>query len=362
MLYLFGLIGGMALLGCGYYIILVVRFGRASQHGEAALVAGKFDVAEKHLRQALKIAQEMPGKSLDREALAWLELSLLASKRGLNQESIHCATRAIEAMEGVNGDNPGFRRVFAHVADVLEENGEFEDAVHFRRLDLRNVHSGASTEGEAATLGMIRMGRSLKRAQRSTRAESAYASVWKRPRSSNAAVARMEMAGVLNKLGKHADAESELQRALTMLRTSEGNNGASVAEALSRIGTFYADSNRLEDALRVYQESLEIRGRLYGRASESYAVVQNHCANCLRKLDRLSEAEAAARAAVNVLMAGKHPALPNALDTLGLILRDLGRLADAESCLAQACLLLKNQADPDMDEFLEYTDHHAAIL
>jgi len=356
------IIGGFFVVALCYFVFHLARFDRASNEGLVALQQGHFDQAEQHLQRALKIAQNMAGRS-DTEVVAWRNLSKLSMERGQYEEAIERAGKAIKAMKHVAcSQTSEFYRVFAQVADILEQNGEFEDEVQCRRLVVEMTPAVSVKDADNVTLSMIHLARALKRAERPAEAVAAYESVCKLPQSSNVAHARMEMANLLKKLGKHAEAEYQSEQAIDMFKKAEGDDGANVAIGLSNLGVLYSDLDRFDEALNAYQQSLEIRRKQFGETSSRYALTQNNCANCLRKLGRLAEAESMAEASIVILRADNHRVLPNALDTLGLTKLDAGRNAEAELHFAEACAILKSRPDRDAEDYRQFSENHAEAL
>lgn len=355
---------GLFVLLTAFFTFRFSRFDRVTKKGTVALKAGKIEVAEQHFQSALKIAQDLrDGGRSERQVIAWHHLSVLAAKRGQKEEAVRCAGHALQAMPAVRCTNTGnFNRVFAHIADVLEQNGEYDDAVQFRQLEVKTIPAQTVKDANAVTGSLIKLARALKNADRPAEAVTAYESVCKLQQSSNVAHARMEMASMLRKLGKNDEAEQQHKQSIEMFRKSEGDQGVNVAIALSNCGIFYAEMQRFEEALTVYQQSLDIRRKLYGETSARYALTQNNLANCLRQAGRLDEAASHAQSSISILRAENHRALPNALDTMGLTLRDGGRIAEAQTYVAESCALLKAKPNRDSQDYQKFSGHHADIL
>ena len=357
------------LIVCGLLVLVIgglhfksARFTSVSNKGVVACKAGRLDEAERFLQQTFQMTEKMRDRP-DCQMVAWLHLSLIAVKRKQPEEAIRCVARSLEAMGRVKcGDTRNFHRVFRHIAEVLEENGEFDDAIRFRRLKVQAMPAQTAHEATMVTGSLIQLARALKDADRPAEAVTAYESVLKLPQSTNIPHARMEMADVLKKVGRFDEAEQQHQQAIEVFRKSGAKEEVNLAVSLSNCGVFYGDRARFEDALTVYRESLEIRRRLLGRTSVRYAVTENNMGNCLRQLGRLEEAAVRAMASVAVLRSKTHQALPNAIDTLGLVMRDSGNLREAEVHLAEACGLLKKMPNRDSQDYAMFSEHHAEVL
>ena len=357
---IYWIVGGLVALIACYFMFFNARFGRATNKGIAALVAGQFDQAEEHFQAALKIAQEMKDDSL---VIAWLHLSVISSKRGFDEEAIRRAGNAVQAIPAVRcGAADQVYHVFAHIADILQRNGEFDDAVRFRKIEVTVTPARSAKDADLMAGSLIKLARALKEADRPAEALTAYESVCKLPQSANVPQGRMEMASMLKKLGRFDEAEQQFQLAVNAFRKAEGKQEANLAIALSNLGVFYTDRGRFDEAIAVYRESMEMRRKLYGEADARYAVAQNNYSNCLRQAGQWAEAEAQMQSAISVLRQTQNKALANALDTMGSILRDSGQISEAESYYAVACAMLKERANRDDNEYRDFSGRRAEVL
>src|ERR1700730_16693451 len=106
------ILGGFFLLVFFYHMGRLYRFGRKTRSGLLAMERGDLNRAEHCFRKALQIAQSVPKGYFDTERIAWLTLSLLATRRKMLEDAMRYAGRAIKAMDGLKDDEKRFHLVF----------------------------------------------------------------------------------------------------------------------------------------------------------------------------------------------------------------------------------------------------------
>jgi heat shock protein HtpX len=362
------IIGGLFVVVFGYHMTRLLRFGGRIKQGNAAMERGDLDAAERYFQRGLKIAQAMPKKKFDSEVMAWLSLSLLAQRRKMPEEAMRHASRAVKAMDGIVDRDNRFHLVFDHIAEVLEANGEFTDAIQFRQDSVASIEAARGKDSPEITLALINLARAIKDAGRSEEAAAVYerAAASSRPKTSSESVnkgaATMEMATTLHRCKKYDEAERLFREAIKIFSESQGADAVNVSLCYSNLGVMYAETDRHEQSLEAYQECLLIRRKRFGEQSSEVAWVENNRANCLRKMGRLDQAEMVLKDAVEVLRAERHSKLASALDTLGDVYLDDGRYAEAEAAFREACSLLRAQPDHDRARLGRFIDRHATAL
>jgi heat shock protein HtpX len=281
---------------------------------------------------------------------------------------MRCAARAIKAMDGVKDPDNRFHLVFGHIAEMLEANGEFEDAIRFRQEAHSSIESARGKQSPEIVQSLINLARALNRAGRFEEASSVYETASKAytPKTTAEGVktgaATMEMATMLTKCGKHAEAEENYQEAISIFTQAEGNDGINVSIAWTNLAVLYAEMERYEEAMKAFEKSLCIRRQRFSERNANVAWVENNQADCLRRMRRFVEAEAQAKSAIEGLRAEKHFRLPNALDTLGWTYLDSERYSEAETAFAEACGLLQAQPDHDPQALCRFANRRAQAL
>lgn len=112
-------------------------------------------------------------------------------------------------------------------------------------------------------------------------------------------------------------------------------------DILEELSIFANNDGRAEDALAHALEAVEFERKTSGDKSPEFAVRSLTLANAYHWLGQYDAAEDAARHALNILEHGPglQPKKVYALDTLGPILADRGKIAEAESCIHRAIAL-----------------------
>src|SRR5260370_31263928 len=149
------IIGGFFLLVFVYHMARVWRWSGKTRSGLKALRRKDLGNAERYLGAALRIAKRMQKGYFDCEAVAWLNLSLLAAARKDTEEAARCAGRAIRALDGLKDQDKHFHLMFGQAAELLEANGEFADAVQFRQYALSAVTASHGKESFQAAIAMV---------------------------------------------------------------------------------------------------------------------------------------------------------------------------------------------------------------
>jgi heat shock protein HtpX len=358
------IIGGLFVFIFCWYMTGVMRFAAKTNSGVKSMESGDVDTAERLFRKALKIAEGLPKAVGGLRITAWLNLSRLAAKRNDRELAVRHAGSAIRAMDGLKDSDHQFHLVFDHIAELLEENGEFSDAVQYRKYAV----SSLPAQGPQTALALLNLARALKDAGRPQEAAPLFEGASRActpqnaKEAANAGCAIQDMALALRRCGQNDQAERRFREALRLFTESQGADSMNVAIAWSNLGVLYAETGRYEESLNTYDQSLRIRRKLTGDRSPSVALVENNRANCLRQMGRLDEAEQAAKNSIAVLRETNSPTLPNALDTLGTIYLDCEHDEEALAALSESCALLRTQPKHDPETLLRYSERHAQAL
>jgi heat shock protein HtpX len=362
------LLAAAFLVVVGYKTWLLYHVSTRTQRGLAALERGDFSKAGVEFQKALLETKRTRNARSDSEVIALINLALLEERRKDPEACLRFAARAIHAMEGARDESGNFHLAFHIVARVLESNGEFGAAIRFRKEELGAQQAFSGKETPELALACFHLGRTLRLAEKYAEAVAAYEQsirVWSLHHPANAVqmgTAETEMALTFSKWGKPVEAERYYRSAIDTLTDAEGEKGLNLARAWSNLGVLYARTERLKQAMDAYTESLKIRRARCGDHSPEVGRALNNCANCLRQLGKLAEAQEVAGNAIAMLCQPNENALANALDTLGWISLDRGRWEEAERHFREAyTLLLKNPARTAQD-LHDFAERHAEAL
>lgn len=168
---------------------------------------------------------------------------------------------------------------------------------------------------------------------------------------------RAAMVGMLGTVlatsGGLTEAEPLLQQALELTaRADPGDREAQLqqAQALHSMGILHDRRSLPAESERYFQRALQIKQTVLGDSDLSTLTTAQRMVPVLARLGRIDEAERLARDVVQRRTAltgdGSEP-VGRALNELGNVLQDSGRLADAITAYAQAASITRAAAGPD---------------
>ncbi len=137
-------------------------------------------------------------------------------------------------------------------------------------------------------------------------------------------------------------AENLYLEATAGLARLHGPESVLLAEPLSSMGRLYYEQRRYDEALPPLERALALTLRAYQPDSIPVATVKNTLASVLRDRDRKGDLDVAAKYVEEVVAASRrtlspdHPQLGEALNRLGLMLRQRGDYQGAERTLREA--------------------------
>ena len=148
-----------------------------------------------------------------------------------------------------------------------------------------------------------------------------------------------DLALLLSRTNRLAEAEPLLRRSLDIAERSLGPNHPDVATGLDNLARVLLDANRLAEAEPLLRRSLEIGEESLGPNHWSVATGLDNLGAFLRLTHRYTEAEPLLRRALKISeesLGPNHPIVAISLSNLALLLRRVNRLAEAESLLRRA--------------------------
>jgi len=137
--------------------------------------------------------------------------------------------------------------------------------------------------------------------------------------------------------------------ALAIARKAFGDQHPSVPTALNNLASVLKRQGKLAEAEPLFREALEIEKKLLGNEHPTLAVSLRNLASLLRDQGRLDEAETVFGNALEMqrkLLGNEHPDVATTLERLARLLEDRGKLADAEAACRE-CLATRQQISPD---------------
>ena len=275
--------------------------------GEVLLKAGKLPQAEQALRDALAIRIEISGAEHREAGSQLFTLAFIRMELGDFQEAESLVRRSLAiANKTLEEDNPDRGRRLEMLAFVLHKLGRYDEAapVSQRVLELTRRSYGDDHPRTAAAL-------------------------------TNAALR-------LGRMGETDTAEAHYLEAIAILRRQDPIP-PELSGTLSNFGAFYRRQGRLHEAIDLQREAVEI-GRAALGTHPAVANALNNLGVALLETNALDEVELVCREVLAMrteLFNESHPGLANPLECLGIVSRRRGNLNNAESFYRQAVDLQK---------------------
>jgi len=161
----------------------------------------------------------------------------------------------------------------------------------------------------------------------------------------------LNLLGLLDRdRGRFESAEQWLRQGLAMRRRLLGDDHPDVGFSLNNLGLLMQDAGRLDEARQLLFETLQLRRRLYGDEHADTAMAQFRLAECLRLQGEMPPAEQLHRAALatrRTLLHAEHPDIDASLEALGSLLVAAGRAREAEPLLRECLALRQRRLPPD---------------
>ena len=155
----------------------------------------------------------------------------------------------------------------------------------------------------------------------------------------NVATVLNNMAGLLQATNRLAEAEPLMRRALAIDEASFGENHPNVAIRLNNLAALFQDTNRRAEAEPLMRRTLAINEGSFGERHPKVATSLNNLAGLLQDTNRLAEAEPLMRRALAIDEASNganHPRVATLLNNLAQLLQATNRLAEAEPLVRRA--------------------------
>ncbi|HWH01558.1 MAG TPA: FxSxx-COOH system tetratricopeptide repeat protein, partial [Pilimelia sp.] len=164
--------------------------------------------------------------------------------------------------------------------------------------------------------------------------------------------------------GELRAAEESLQRALAIDRRALGDRHHHVGRTLKHLGTVRKILGRVDEAVRLLEEAVRILADSGGPDHIDTLAAENELADCYTLTGRLDEAAALLDHVLAIRRArhGEHPYVAWSLARRAMVLRDQGRLADAQRTLTEALRIIERACGPDDPTVGEIYSRIGAVL
>lgn len=158
------------------------------------------------------------------------------------------------------------------------------------------------------------------------------------------------IATVLQRQGKHHEAEVEYRRSLVLIEQALGPDDFEVAMIRNNLANVLSDQGRYEEAEAEHRRVLAMREQALGPEHPEVAMSRSNLANVLRKQGRYADAEVELRRAMVVqeqVLDPNHPDAAMVHNGLGNVLLSQGKYRDAERELRLALSAMEQTLGPD---------------
>ena len=173
------------------------------------------------------------------------------------------------------------------------------------------------------------------------------------------------LASLLQDTNRLAEAEPLMRRALAIGEASYGNDHFEVAVYISNLAILLRETNHLDEAEALMRRALAIDEASFGKTHFKVATRLNNLATLLSYTNRLDEAEPLMRRALAIDESnfGKdHPSVAICLNNLATLLQDTNRLAEAEPLLRRALAIGEASFGKDHPTVAAYLSNLANLL
>jgi tetratricopeptide (TPR) repeat protein len=185
------------------------------------------------------------------------------------------------------------------------------------------------------------------------------------PDHPNVATCLNNLAALLHDSNRLEEAEQLYRRALAIDERSFGSNDGKVATCLNNLAALLYDTDRLNEAELLYRRALKVDERSLGRTHPRVATHLNNLAQLLRATDRPDEAEPLYRRALAIdqqVLGPNHPRIAGHLNNLAQLLYAMDRLSEAESLYRRALTIDEDSFGPDHPRIATHLNNLATLL
>lgn len=306
---------------------------------------GRYEEAEAHLAQALKLNEALYDPAGDEVANACFELGDVRLQRGDLPGAESLAARALAHYRAAGVDDDMFASALQLMARVRETSGDAEAALVLFREALAMLERLFGTDHERVAHILSDVGSLLDDLGRLEEAESYLRRALDIDRrqlgDDHTRVAEvLHLLGItLGKQGKLDECAQCIERSVEIYRRVQGPDHPSLAQALSSLGTLRLIQNAPAEAEKLYRDALRI-SRL--RLGDDHNITLGTLGNLAESLTRQDKHADAAPLLTELLERlnrradGSGPEIVKCRARLGGTLLSLKRYAEAEKMLLDA--------------------------
>ncbi len=324
--------------------------------GNSYLGIGRFDEAEAHFREALRIFRSIGGDDDGDVASALYKLAYTLSIHGEFQSAEMLLRDALERYEATYGET--HLRVadcLDQLAEVLYEKRDIDSAISARRraLEIRQVRLGGDIE-VARTLRelafLLDQQNEHEAAEKSIRESLSLYRELRGDLDQDTAWTLYNLGQTLLHQSDYAAANEALLEALALQRQVLGNEHVDIAHTLSAMAFGNWKVARHAEAEELYVRSLDMRRSLLGDEHLHIARLLHHLGGFYEDIGRLEQAESSSREALQMrrkLRGSHHPEIADSCRHLAVVLRERGEFEEAERHFREALAIFQSPEKAD---------------
>ena len=198
----------------------------------------------------------------------------------------------------------------------------------------------ASAQGLAAQSRKVdELGRAGKYAEAIALARAMLAAQEKNPASRDYAGALNNLAQLYGDVGRDAEAEPLLKRAIAIMEKAVGIDSGEIAPELTNLAALYFRQQRYAEAEPMFKRALALREKSLPAGHPDIGQALNNLATLYERTDRHADSEPLFKRALAIYekAAGpEHPAVATLLNNLGQVDKAQGRYAEAEPLIKRS--------------------------
>lgn len=263
------------------------------------------------------------------------------------------------------------RELAAALGRVLLNLGEEERAMDILDLAIHALANGAEVDPLGHANLLFDFGVAARRAGRLDLAESSLQQVLLLRRQElgdldeEVASAWNTLGLVHHTIGNLDEAIREYQQALDLREQLHGPMGLALASTLNNLGAASLSKNELQTALQYFERARAIHERAYrDQEHPDWATTLNNLGMAYQFLQDLDQAERLFRESLEMrrrVLPENHPHLAGSLNNLGLIEEERGRYQEAASLFEQALVLAQAKAPAGHPLLEQIQDNLSAV-
>ncbi|MCP4589421.1 MAG: serine/threonine protein kinase, partial [bacterium] len=314
---------------------------------------GLYEEAENLLREAMELRRQSLGDEHIETAAVEHDLARVLHKQNSYREAERLHRHALRVRAETYGEvHAAVAESQSDLAWLLKDRGKLTEAepLYRRALASRRKLHGAEHSDVANSLNklaqfLVQFG-DYAEAEPLLREALAMRQRIHEPRHTEIATSMANLGTLLRSRGKFTEALPLLRDALELRHERLGEHATTVASQ-NQLGLLLRDMGEYDEAEQILRQALALRVKLLGDQHEFVAVSKHNLAIALQAQGKYEEAEPLYRDALMLLKRTlrdkQHPKIASCLNSLAKLLHETGRCGEAERCADRALTIRKRK-------------------